>query len=69
MSKWIVENTGSPINGRTLQLLTIPQLAHLSTGTEVYNIFGKKFITGRDSIDRDTRGGYTAFGRLLDARE
>jgi hypothetical protein len=45
-----------------LWLLTPHELDQLPDGTEVESISGRKLIKGRDHIDDDTRGPYTAFG-------
>ena len=49
-------------DGRWIHLFTPEEISELPDGTVVISIFGKTLITGRDYIDLDTRGGYSAFG-------
>lgn len=48
--------------GEVIDLLTPTQLHRLPLGTMVLSIFGEEKVVGRDSIDEDTRGGFTAWG-------
>lgn len=53
--------------GGKLWLLTVDELRALSGGTVVTSINGDKRITGtKDTIDEDTRFGYTAWGIFID---
>lgn len=51
-------------DGRVIELLTPEQLKELPNGVELIDIFGGKFIKGKDEIDGDTRFGYLAYGIL-----
>ncbi len=45
-----------------IYLLTPDQLEALPKGTRLYTITGEEEIVGVDSIDDETRGGFTAYG-------
>lgn len=48
--------------GDSLSLITPAQLDELPVGTVLRSPFGPDVIVGVDYIDRDTRGGFVAFG-------
>lgn len=52
---------------RVIRLLTPEELKVTLPGTMLLDIFGKVAVVGKDDIDTDTRGGYLAYGRLLNA--
>lgn len=52
-------------SGEIINLIHIDNYKDIPNGTELYDIFGKKYIKGKDYIDNDTRGGYLAFGILI----
>ena len=45
-----------------LWLLTPVEVDSLPSGTTLTSIFYKEKVTGQDTIDQDTRFGYTAWG-------
>lgn len=53
-------------DGRVIYLLTPDDFDRLADGTTVICIDGEASVKGTDTIDRDTRGGYLAFGVLPD---
>lgn len=49
-------------SGDYIDLLTPAQLHRLPRGTVVTSIMADVKVVGRDEIDEDTRGGFTAWG-------
>ncbi len=49
-------------DGRVIDLITPKELATLPDGTVLVDIFGVSYVTGKDPIDTDTRGGMLAYG-------
>lgn len=52
-------------DGRQIKLIHESKLRDVPDGTELFDIFGKKAVKGKDDIDLDTRDGYLAYGILV----
>lgn len=57
-----MRNVRDPHAPDLLWILTPEELDRLPEGTVVTNGRGVRKVTGKDVIDRDTRGGYTVWG-------
>lgn len=53
-------------DGRVVRLLTEPELRNLKHGTKVWSIGGTNHTYSNLWEDYDTRGGYTAYGFLVE---
>lgn len=56
-------------DGTRLRLITPEDYLSLPEGTALRSILGETVIIGTDYIDNDTRGGYLAYGLVLDQSE
>lgn len=62
---WRVER--APEKDLIIELIHEDDFSKVPDGTELYSIFGRKVVKGVDEIDTDTRGGYLAFGKVLES--
>jgi hypothetical protein len=60
MTEWKLDD------GRTITLVTPKEFSELPHGTVLYSIRGNRAVKGTDYIDNDTRGGYLAYGLLVE---
>jgi hypothetical protein len=50
----------------TLWLITPAEYRALPKGMVLQDIFGDRFVKGKDNIDMDTRAGHIAYGFTID---
>jgi hypothetical protein len=53
-------------DGRTLNLVHEDDLVNIPFGITMTSILGEEAVVGKDPMDMDTRGGYTAWGFVAD---
>lgn len=62
-SRWVLDFVApKELRGREIDLITPAELAEVQPGTVLVTILGESVKVGSAHVDRNTRGGFLAYG-------